>query len=98
MSQNEYSEKLLSKPEGQECGNCYYCVSHIEIESRITGFFTPMESREHEVFNCRRYPPLKFIGRMTSIPEIDVFTRIPRTSKIHWCGEWRTRKAGAEHP
>lgn len=42
----------LEKPKDEECGNCYYCVSHIETESRGGGLFSKPEIREYEVLNA----------------------------------------------
>jgi len=82
----------LSKPTNEECGNCYYCVSHMETESRGGGFFSQPETREHEVFECRRSPPLIFFADSTwNGLRFKLHFAIPTTSKIHWCGEWRRR-------
>lgn len=84
---------LLEKPKNEECGNCYYCVSHMEIETRGGGLFSKVETREHEVFECRRNPPMRLFTSHTGyLGVVEIFTRIPTTSKIHWCGEWRRRE------
>lgn len=84
----------LEKPKDEECGNCYYCVSHMEKETRGGGFFTPVETRDHEVFECRRNPPMRLFVQqdLRYVDGANIFFRIPTTSKIHWCGEWRRRE------
>ena len=83
----------LEKPKDEECGNCYYSVSHMEKETRGGGFFTPVETREYEVFECRRNPPIRLFTSETGyLGVVQIFTRIATTSKIHWCGEWRKRE------
>jgi len=79
----------LEKPKDEECGNCYYCVSYMEVKT-CGGLFTKVESKEHEVFECRGHPPIRLFTNHTGyLGIIDIFTRIPITSKLHWCGEWR---------
>ncbi len=83
----------LEKPKDEECGNCYYCTSHMEIEMRGGGFFTPVETRDHEVFECRRNSPSKFLGKSTwNGFHLELYPAVPTTSKLHWCGEWRRRE------
>ena len=82
----------LEKPKDEECGNCYFCVSRVETEIRCGGFFSKSESREHEVFECRRNPPIRFFATSDwNGLSFKLHFAIPTTSKIHWCGEWKKR-------
>lgn len=87
----------LNKPDNEQCGNCYYCTSYIESRKVAVGFLK-YENKEKEVYRCRRYPGSPIIvgnSIVGNYQEIRLTPRVVETSKVEWCGEWRTRNAGA---
>ena len=78
----------LEKPQDQECGNCYFCIT--KTTKKLQGIFSTKEV-EIEIFVCRRNPPTEFYADLSS-QHGNIFAKenveVPKT---HWCGEWRLR-------
>lgn len=91
----------LEKPEGEECGNCYYCVSKLLERKReeMTGLFSSKTITESkELFWCRREAPSPVIRSSGSISYTVNVVSMPLCKEgvpvdsDYWCGEWRKRE------
>lgn len=86
----------LDKPEGQGCGNCYYCLSIIGKEIvEEGGIFKPQKTSDILSHHCHRNPPfhtlngdMEWHGGLHITIKSSLYTNV---SKEHWCGEWKSR-------
>lgn len=52
---------LLEKPDGEECGNCKFCISRKIMMPQMMPLSKPVEET---IFQCRRYPSSGFTPKI----------------------------------
>jgi hypothetical protein len=87
----------LEKPVGQECGNCYYCLSKEEkTNQQVNKGFLQYEMVEviDVKYECRRssqFPELIGSSSWNGL-HFEIISGTAVTGKDYWCGEWKQRE------